>query len=61
MREDKENEVYTPLGAITPGSRGESSHDPSFMHAGWCEEAILAPRSPHEEQFASGNVIVKTI
>ena len=61
MREDEEKEGYTPLGTIALGSGGGFLQDPSFLHKGWCEEAILAPRSPRENKFASSNVIVKNI
>ena len=55
MREDEEKKIYektreggekdghTPLGPIAPGSGGESLQDPSFLHAGWREEAIFGP------------------
>ena len=38
--------VYTPW-RNHPGLGVEFPLDPCCMHAGFCEEAILAPRSPH--------------
>ena len=43
MREGREWERYTPLGTIAPGLEEESLQDPSFLHAGWREEAIYWP------------------
>ena len=40
---ESDREVYTPLGAITPGLGGGFPCDPCCMHAGWCDEAISTP------------------
>ena len=52
-REGSEKEEYTPLGAIDPGSGGESVHDPSFLHAGWREEANFGPPEASRERHSS--------
>ena len=49
VREGGVKERYTPLGAIAPGLEGESLQDPSFLHAGWREEAIFDPSESSRE------------
>ena len=38
-----------PLGVIDKGSGGESVQDPSFLHAGWREEASSGPQEALRE------------